>query len=67
MSLFGKELRASKSQKPEIQTIGADEVLGEEIAMAWINLKEDMPEDLNSFTIQHVVGMYKPIGNTFYS
>ncbi|KAI8420076.1 hypothetical protein MSG28_008662 [Choristoneura fumiferana] len=67
MSTFAKELRTSKSQKPEIQTISANEVMGEEIAMAWINLKEDMPEDLNSFTIQHVVELSTELGREVLS
>lgn len=59
MSAFGKQLRASKCNKPEILSIGADELLGEETAMAWINLKEDMPEDLDTYSIQHVVAANK--------
>ncbi|CAH0724384.1 unnamed protein product, partial [Brenthis ino] len=56
LSTFAKQLRASKSSKPEIMQILKDDLLGPEIAMAWLNLREDTVSDLDSYSIQHVVG-----------
>lgn len=61
MSTFARELRASKGSKPEILTIKPDDLLGTEVALCWINLREDEPHDLNSFNIQHVVGKFTNI------
>ncbi|XP_023954388.2 uncharacterized protein LOC112057987 [Bicyclus anynana] len=59
LSTFAKQLRASKSSKPEIMQISPEDLLGAEVAMAWINLREDTVNDLNSYSIQHVVGSSK--------
>ncbi|CAH2243012.1 probable protein arginine N-methyltransferase 6.1 [Pararge aegeria] len=59
LSTFAKQLRASKSSKPEIMQISQENLLGAEIAMAWINLREDTVNDLNCYSIQHVVGASK--------
>ncbi|CAH2089459.1 unnamed protein product [Euphydryas editha] len=36
--------------------IQKEDLLGPEVAMAWINLREDTIQDLDSYTIKHVVG-----------
>ncbi|XP_026491507.2 protein arginine N-methyltransferase 6 [Vanessa tameamea] len=59
LSTFSKHLRSSKSDKPEIMQIKKDDLLGTEVAIAWINLREDTPKDLDSYSIQHVVGASK--------
>lgn len=56
MKSFSKELRASKGSKPEILTIKPEDLLGTEVALCWINLREDESHDLNSYSIEHVVG-----------
>ncbi|CAH2089462.1 unnamed protein product [Euphydryas editha] len=56
LSIFAKHLRSSKSSKPEIMQIQKEDLLGPEVAMAWINLREDTVQDLDSYTIEHVVG-----------
>lgn len=59
MTAFSKQLRTSKYNKPEIINVQAEDVLGtEEVALCWINLKEDTISDLDSYSIQHVVGMH---------
>lgn len=58
MSTFAKQLRSSKYNKPEIINVQAEDIMGyDEVALCWINLKEDTISDLNSYTIQHVVGI----------
>ncbi|XP_046969862.1 probable protein arginine N-methyltransferase 6.1 [Vanessa cardui] len=59
LSTFSKHLRSSKSDKPEIMQIKEDDLLGADVAIAWINLCEDTPQDLDSYSIQHVVGASK--------
>ncbi|KAL4714943.1 hypothetical protein ACJJTC_003094 [Scirpophaga incertulas] len=60
MSAFAKHMRVNKLNKPEIMTVEAKDILGrEEIAVCWINLKEDTVSDVDSFTIEHVVGAKK--------
>ncbi|XP_045452306.1 protein arginine N-methyltransferase 6 [Melitaea cinxia] len=56
LSTFSKHLRSSKSSKPEIMQIEKEDLLGPEVAMAWINLREDTVQDLDSYAIEHVVG-----------
>jgi hypothetical protein len=57
MESFAKQLRASKTNKPEIMNLNAEDILGsEEVALCWINLKEDTISDLDSYSIEHVVG-----------
>ncbi|XP_022824286.1 protein arginine N-methyltransferase 6 [Spodoptera litura] len=63
MKSFSKELRVSKGSKPEILTIKPEDLLGTEVALCWINLREDESHDLNSYSIEHVVGASK---NGFY-
>lgn len=38
--------------------IEKEDLLGPEVAMAWINLREDTVQDLDSYAIEHVVGLY---------
>ncbi|XP_012552001.2 uncharacterized protein LOC101745013 [Bombyx mori] len=59
MSAFAKHLRKNKSTKPEILNIEQKDLLGDEVALCWINLREDSASDLNEFSIQHVVGAKK--------
>lgn len=54
MSSFSKHLRQSKYNKPEIALVQPEELLGTEVAMAWINLNEDKVADVDSYSIQHV-------------
>lgn len=56
MSTFAKELRASKGNKPEILTIKPEDLLGQEVILCWLDMKETTVDDLESFSIQHVVG-----------
>lgn len=60
LTTFAKHLRASKSSKPEIMQVAPDDLLGTEVVMAWINLREDEVNDLHAYSVQHVVGnLYK--------
>ncbi|KAJ8717836.1 hypothetical protein PYW07_005766 [Mythimna separata] len=59
MSSFARELRASKGSKPEILTIKPEDLLGAEVALCWVNLREDEAHDLNAYSIEHVVGASK--------
>ncbi|XP_045501611.1 probable protein arginine N-methyltransferase 6.1 [Colias croceus] len=59
LSSFAKHLRSDKSEKPEIMQIKPENLLGEEIALNWINLREDTVQDLDSYSVQHVVGAKK--------
>ncbi|XP_068620050.1 uncharacterized protein Art8 [Battus philenor] len=59
MSTFGNLLRKGKSSMPEIMQIQPEDLLGSEVALCWINLKEDKISDLESFSIQHVEGVNK--------
>lgn len=59
MRTFGECLRKNKGNKPEILTVKREDLLGTEVALCWINLKEDKPYNLDSFTIKHVVGANK--------
>lgn len=62
MSALAKQFRTSKYNKPEIINVQAEDVLGsDEVALCWINLKEDTVSDLDSYSIQHVVGMVSSI------
>ncbi|KAG7301405.1 hypothetical protein JYU34_014350 [Plutella xylostella] len=56
MSAFSKQLRQSKYNKPEIIQIHPEDLLGPEIALCWIDLKENKSADLDSFSLQHVLG-----------
>lgn len=58
MSTFAKYLRQNKSDKPEILTVKSADLLGPEVALCWISLKENKPSDLDNFSIQQVVGEY---------
>lgn len=57
LSAFAKQLRASKSSKPEIMTIQKEDLLGPGSVIAWLNLKEDKVSDLESFNIEEVLGL----------
>lgn len=57
MSAFSKQLRQSKYNKPEIIQIHPEDLLGPEIALCWIDLKENKSADLDSFSLQHVLGL----------
>lgn len=56
MSEFSKHLRSDKSPKPEVMQLRSEDILGEEVSIIWINLAECCVEELDSFTVQHVVG-----------
>lgn len=58
MTTFAQELRASMGNKPEILTIRPEDLLGTEVILCWFEMKETSLEDLESFTIQHVLGWY---------
>ncbi|CAK1551492.1 unnamed protein product [Leptosia nina] len=59
MSTFSKHLRSDKSHKPEIMQIRSVDLLGEEVALNWINLRDCTVEELDSYCVQHVVGANK--------
>ncbi|CAH4030525.1 unnamed protein product [Pieris brassicae] len=59
MSSFSKHLRSDKSHKPEVMHIKSEDLLGEEVALNWINLRDCTVEELNSYSVQHVVGANK--------
>ncbi|XP_075981313.1 arginine methyltransferase 8 [Anticarsia gemmatalis] len=59
MSSFSKELRSSKGNKPEVLTLQPEDLLGEEVILCWLNMKETTLEDIESLSIQHVVGASK--------
>ncbi|CAH0764363.1 unnamed protein product [Diatraea saccharalis] len=60
MTSMAKQLRASKYNKPEIMIIKEEDILGfEEVPLCWINLKEDTISEVDSFSIEHVVGAKK--------
>lgn len=56
MKSFAKELRLTKKGQPEILDVKPEELLGEEVAICWVNVREDTTADLNSFQLRHVVG-----------
>lgn len=37
-------------------TIQKEDLMGEEEALCWVNLTEDKVTDLDSYSLQHVVG-----------
>ncbi|XP_072942719.1 uncharacterized protein Art8 [Epargyreus clarus] len=59
LSTFAAHLRKSKSDKPEIMQIKANDLLADEVALCWVDLKEDKVSDLDSYSIQHVIGARK--------
>ncbi|XP_013163120.1 PREDICTED: probable protein arginine N-methyltransferase 6 [Papilio xuthus] len=59
MFTFAKLLRMDKSKKPEIMQIQPEDLLGTEILLACINLKDVQISELDSLEIQHVVGVNK--------
>ncbi|XP_026742167.1 protein arginine N-methyltransferase 6 [Trichoplusia ni] len=59
MKSFAKELRLTKKGQPEILDVKPEELLGEEVAICWVNVREDTTADLNSFKLRHVVGASK--------
>ncbi|KAG6449692.1 protein arginine N-methyltransferase 6 [Manduca sexta] len=59
MKVFAKHLRKSKHSKPEIISMNPEDLLGHEITLSWVNLKDDELSDLDSISIQHVVGANK--------
>ncbi|KAJ0174179.1 hypothetical protein K1T71_010325 [Dendrolimus kikuchii] len=59
MSTFAKCLRQNKSNKPEILNVKPADLLGPQVALCWINLKENKMSDLDKYSIQHVVGARK--------
>ncbi|XP_055637097.1 protein arginine N-methyltransferase 6 [Toxorhynchites rutilus septentrionalis] len=60
MKTFGRELRKQKSDKPEILTVAAKDLLHEGLIMAWLDLKEVTVEDLNTFEMKEVMVIQKP-------
>ncbi|VVC94040.1 uncharacterized protein LOC126972179 [Leptidea sinapis] len=56
LSSFARHLRSDKSSKPEIMQINHEDLLGPEIALNWINLRDDAVNDLDSYSVQHVLG-----------
>lgn len=56
MNAFAKCLRESKSNKPEVMLVQPENLLGDEVALCWINLKEDTVADLDKYSVKHVVG-----------
>ncbi|XP_028156760.1 protein arginine N-methyltransferase 1 [Ostrinia furnacalis] len=60
MVTFAKQLRICKYNKPEIMNVQAEDLMGcDEVALGWVNLKEDTVSNLDSYSIQHVVGANK--------
>lgn len=59
MSSFAKELRACKGNKPEILSLQNEDLLGTEVILCWLDMKETTLDELASFNIQHVVGASK--------
>lgn len=55
MQSFAQLLRAKRSSKPEILTIGKEDLLHEGIVMSWIDLHEVSPEDLDEISLKEVV------------
>lgn len=58
MSTFAKILRTDRSKKPEVMQIKPEDLLGTEILLGVINLKDVQLSELDLFEIQHVVGEY---------
>ncbi|CAK1584609.1 unnamed protein product [Parnassius mnemosyne] len=59
MSTFAKYLRMGKNNKPEIMQVQSEDLLGPDVSICWINLKEDKISDLDSFSIKQVTGVSK--------
>ncbi|GBP64162.1 Probable protein arginine N-methyltransferase 6.1 [Eumeta japonica] len=59
MTTFAKLLRESKHSKPEITILQPQHLIGTEVTMCWIDLRWDKVSDLDSFSVQHVVGANK--------
>ncbi|CAH0401291.1 unnamed protein product [Chilo suppressalis] len=60
MTSVANQLRASKCNKPEIMVVEAEDIIGsDEVVLCWINLKEDIVSEVDSFSIEHVVGAKK--------
>ncbi|CAH2042309.1 unnamed protein product, partial [Iphiclides podalirius] len=57
MGAFAKYLRMEKHNKPEIMQVQSEDLLGDKVSFGWINLKEDNVTDLQTFKIEHVVGV----------
>lgn len=59
MSAFGAALRAQKSQKPEIMVLSSNDLLHAGTVMAWFDLNEVSPDDLNEFVLNEVIVLEK--------
>ncbi|XP_026325560.1 probable protein arginine N-methyltransferase 6.1 [Hyposmocoma kahamanoa] len=55
MATFARHLRSTKCKKPEVLIVKPEDLLSAEVAVCWIDLKNDKVEDLNSFSIQQVI------------
>lgn len=56
METIATTLRKNKSNKPEIMKITEDDLLCEKTALCWIDIRDTSIEDLNTFTMQQVLG-----------
>lgn len=61
MNTFAHHLRKQKQHKPDIMLLDKEDLVGEEEALCWINLTEDKVTDLDSYSLQHVVGRSCPL------
>lgn len=55
MTSFGQAMRKQKSQKPEILSVGENDLLHEGTVMAWFDLTEVTLDDLNELNFKEVV------------
>lgn len=55
MESMGKKLRLSKSDKPDVIDLKADDILTEPKTISWINLNDITVEELDAHFVQEVV------------
>lgn len=58
MTSLSKQLITIGNQKPEIQTVKADELIGPEIELASFNLKTVKSDDLDMLRLNKVIRKY---------
>ncbi|GLH16368.1 Uncharacterized protein GBIM_20650 [Gryllus bimaculatus] len=55
LSVFGNELRKSKSNQPDVALVNAEDLLSEPVCVFELNLRTLQTEELNKFSCSHVV------------
>lgn len=60
MQSFGEQLRLKKSERPEVAVLKKEDLLHEGEVMAWLDLKEVTPADLDELFYKDIIVVQRP-------